>query len=97
MLPDAAPVGGELDYLVLSAEGVGEWLGTLKTMVWDNGLKRLTGARDEDATSESVNLGRARRISVSLPEPRGFQIDGEGMGETTSFEFSIQPGAIRFR
>ena len=43
LLPDADPSDGELDYLLLSAEGIVQWAGTLKTMLWDNGLKRLIG------------------------------------------------------
>lgn len=97
LMPDADPSDGELDYLLLSAEGLGEWLGTLKTMVWDNGLGRLIGNKDEATNSDAVTRGRARRIRVTLPDPREFEIDGEGIGKTGEFEVTLQPGAIRVR
>ncbi len=97
LLPDADPSDGELDYLVLSAEGFGEWAGTLKTMMWDNGLKRLMGKSDEVTTTDAVNLGRATKLQVTLPEARAFEIDGEEIGETKAFTVTIQPSAIRVR
>ena len=36
-------------------------------------------------------------LDVSLPEARNFEIDGEEIGETTSFSVTIQPAAIRVR
>ncbi|MET0811712.1 MAG: diacylglycerol kinase, partial [Microbacterium sp.] len=97
LLPDADPSDGELDYLVLSAEGVGQWVGTLKTMVWDNGLKKILD-KDADTTStDAVNHGRAKKLEITLPEPRAFEIDGEEIGETRAFTVSIQPSAVRVR
>jgi diacylglycerol kinase (ATP) len=97
LLPDADPSDGELDYLVLSAEGVAEWAGTLKTMVWDNGLKRLISDKDDLTSTDSVGNGRAKAFEVALPDVRAFEIDGEEIGETRSFTVSIQPSAIRVR
>ncbi|GAA1937413.1 diacylglycerol kinase family protein [Microbacterium aoyamense] len=97
LLPDADPSDGELDYLVLSAEGVGEWVGTLKTMVWDNGLKKVFDRAADTASTDAVNHGRARKLEVTLPDARAFEIDGEEIGETRSFTVSIQPSAIRVR
>jgi diacylglycerol kinase family enzyme len=97
LLPDADPSDGELDYLVLSAEGLGEWAGTLKTMMWDNGLMRLLGKADSAKSSDAVTHGRAQRIEVTLPEPRPFEIDGEDIGPTAAFTVTVQPSAIRVR
>ena len=97
LLPDAVPDDGELDYLVLSAEGFTEWAGTLKTMMWDNGLKRLITKSDEVTSTDAVNHGRAKTLAVTLPEERAFEIDGEEVGETKSFTVSLQPAAIRVR
>ncbi|MET0745483.1 MAG: diacylglycerol kinase family protein [Microvirga sp.] len=97
LLPDADPSDGELDYLVLSAEGIGEWAGTLKTMMWDNGLKRLITKKDDVTSTDAVNHGRAKKLSVSLPEARAFEVDGEEIGETRAFTVSIQPSGIRVR
>lgn len=97
LLPDALPDDGELDYLVLSAEGFAEWAGTLKTMMWDNGLMRLLTKKDELTSTDAVGHGRAKNIEVTLPEARAFEIDGEEIGQTTSFTVTIQPGAIQVR
>lgn len=97
LLPDADPSDGELDYLVLSAEGLAQWLGTLKTMMWDNGLKRLIGQSDEVTNTDAVHHGRTSKLSVTLPDPHQFEIDGEEMGETRAFTVTIQPSAIRIR
>jgi diacylglycerol kinase (ATP) len=97
LLPDADPSDGELDYLLLSAEGLGEWAGTLKTMVWDNGLKRLISDKTETTSTDAVTHARAKKISVSLPEVRAFEIDGEEIGETREFAVTVQPAAIRVR
>ncbi|MET0672320.1 MAG: diacylglycerol kinase family protein [Microbacterium pygmaeum] len=97
LLPDADPSDGELDYLVLSAEGFGEWAGTLKTMVWDNGLKRMLSKDDSTTSTDAVNHGRAKKLEVTLPEVRAFEIDGEEIGDTRAFTVSIQPAAIRVR
>ncbi|MCU4296103.1 hypothetical protein D3I60_03225 [Brevibacterium permense] len=43
--------GGELDILVLNAEGVSDWGDTMKNMVWDSGL-RLRMSHDESAQSK---------------------------------------------
>ncbi|WP_127473211.1 diacylglycerol/lipid kinase family protein [Microbacterium sulfonylureivorans] len=97
LLPEADPADGELDYLLLSAEGLAQWMGTLKTMMWDNGLKRLIGKSDDVTDTDSLEHGRASSVTVTLPEPRAFEIDGEEVGETTAFTVTIQPSAIRVR
>jgi len=97
LLPDADPSDGELDFLLLSAESFGEWMGTLKTMAWDNGIKRLFSKSEETVDGESVTHGRARSITVTLREPRPFEIDGEEIGATSAFRVSIQPGGVRVR
>ena len=60
-------------------------------------LGRLIGNEDEATNSDAVTHGRARRIRVTLPDPREFEIDGEGIGKTGEFEVTLQPGAIRVR
>ncbi len=97
LVPDADPSDGELDYLILSAEGLGEWVGTLKTMMWDNGVKRVLTKSNELTSTDSVNHGRARTLTVTLPEARAFEIDGEEIGMTRSFAVTIQAAAITVR
>ncbi|WP_062079190.1 diacylglycerol/lipid kinase family protein [Demequina globuliformis] len=97
LLPDADPADGELDMLILSADGVGGWLDTLRSMVWDNGLKRVVGATDEAESSASVDHRRVRSVSVELSEPRVLELDGDDVGECVRVEFSVQPEALRVR
>ena len=97
LLPDADPADGQLDYLVLSADGVGEWAETVKTMLWDNGLKRLITKTDDVVSTDTVNHGRARKLEVTLPEERAFEIDGEGAGDTRAFTVAIQPAGVQVR
>lgn len=97
LLPDADPSDGELDYLLLSANGIAQWAGTLKTMLWDNGLKRLIDNSDDTTSTDTVTHARARKLEVTLPEPRPFEIDGEQIGETHAFTVTVQPAALHIR
>ena len=99
LMPDADPSDGELDYVVVSAEGFAQWLATVKTLVWDHGLKRLVGAGENTTSpdSESLRRGRASSLTVTLPEPRLLEIDGEELDETRSFTVTVQPSAMRVR
>ena len=97
LLPDAEPDDGELDFLLLSADGVAGWLDTMRNMAWDNGLKRLLTRADSAESSASATHGRARSVRVDLPAPLEFEIDGDGVGEVTSFEVRVLPGALRVR
>ncbi|HEU5127902.1 MAG TPA: diacylglycerol kinase family protein [Glycomyces sp.] len=97
LLPDADPSDGELDLLLLSAEGLGQWLDTLRSFVWDNGVRRRLGGRSRARSAETATHARARSVSVSLSEPRVLEIDGDDLGETTAFSVTVQPGAVRVR
>ncbi|GAA2228051.1 diacylglycerol kinase family protein [Promicromonospora sukumoe] len=97
LLPDADPGDGELDLLVLSADGAAGWVDTLRNMVWDNGIKRVLAGSASAESSESATHGRVRSLQVELTEPRVFEIDGEDLGESSRVEVSVQEGAIRVR
>lgn len=100
LLPDADPSDGELDLLLLSAEGLGQWLDTLRSYVWDNGIRRLLGKKKKEEPAQNADTtthARARSLSVELTEPRVLEIDGEDFGETTGFTVEIQAGAVRVR
>lgn len=97
LLPDANPSDGKLDYMLLSAESVGQWAGALKTMVWDNGLMRLLGKADELTNTDVMSHGQATKLQISLPEERAFEIDGEEIGSTSSFTVTVQPSGLRVR
>ncbi|GLJ61605.1 NAD(+)/NADH kinase [Microbacterium sp. JZ70] len=97
LLPDADPSDGELDLLLLSAEGIAGWLDTLRSFVWDNGIRRLMGATDRAESGDTAAHARATSVAVELPEPRVLEVDGDDLGEVTQFTVEIQPGALRVR
>lgn len=97
LLPDADVADGELDYLLLSASSLPQWVGSLKTMVWDNGIAKMAAGSDESTSSDSVTYGRARALHVDLPEPHAFEIDGEFLGDAHRFDVTIQHAAVRVR
>jgi diacylglycerol kinase (ATP) len=97
LLPDADPADGELDLLLLSAEGIGQWVDTLRSFVWDNGVRRLLTGQDRAASADTAEHGRARRLSVALSRPAVLEIDGDDLGETASFAVEVQEHAIRVR
>lgn len=96
LLPDAEPDDGRLDLLVVAADNVAQWAQTLRTIVWDNGIRRLLGGDDTVSTEAAQHL-TAERIEVSLPKPVAFEIDGEEAGEVTALSVRIAPGALRVR
>ena len=98
LLPDADPTDGELDLLILNAEGIAGWADTLRNFAWHNGLKLLVTPGDDAAeSSESTTHRRVTTLTIELDEPRVFEVDGDDLGETTRIGISIQPGAIRIR
>lgn len=97
LLPDADPGDGELDLLVLSADGAAGWVDTLQNMVWDNGIKRALAGGASAESSESATHRRLESLQIELSEPRVFEIDGEDLGESTRAAVSVQPGAVRVR
>lgn len=96
LMPDAHHADGELDALVLDAEGVMAWAGTLGQMVWNNGLGRffLSPDRDEGGTS-SPNRARGRVFEFEFAEPRMIEIDGENLRETTRLRVTVQRHALQ--
>ena len=95
LLPDAKLDDGLLDLLLGSADGALQWLDTVRSVVWDNGIRRLL-TRDETAVStESTRHLTAERITVELEQPLAFEVDGEEVGEVSSFEVRVQAGAVR--
>ena len=99
-LPDANPADGELDLLVLSADSISGWADTLKNFVWDNGIRRLLGASDDDEKAKSTDSTAHRRVTgllLELSEPRVFEVDGDTLGETSRIEITVQAAAVRVR
>lgn len=99
LLPDADPRDGELDLLVLGAEDLGGWLDTMRNMLWDNGVRRFLPGNDEQQAESSASAAhhRATSVRIELDEPRMIEIDGDTLGEASTVEIEIQPGALRVR
>lgn len=96
LLPDAQPDDGTLDLLVVSADSALQWMQTLRTIVWDNGLRRLIRSSEEDTVSvDPARHLTGTRVRVRLQSPVAFEIDGEEAGEVTAFDVRVQPGALR--
>ena len=95
LLPDAVPDDGQLDLLLVSAENAVQWAQTVRTIVWDNGIRRLIGGADETVSIDAAQhlTGAAARVRMDGPVP--FEIDGEEAGEVAAFEVRVQPGALR--
>ena len=97
LLPDAQPDDGELDILVLRADGAAAWLDTMRNLVWHNGLKRLLTRAETAESTESTDHLRATSVAVTLPAPLVFEVDGDDVGEVSAFSVEILPGALRLR
>lgn len=97
LLPDADPSDGELDVLILKAEGVTGWLDTMKNMVWDNGLRRMMSKDDSAQSSESAIHQRVSSLTIELEQPRVVEVDGDDVGETEKIDVTIEPAALRVR
>lgn len=95
LLPDADPSDGELDVAMLRAEGVLGWLDTMRSVVWENGVKRQLFGLTEAESTDSVWHVRASSVDIGLSEPRVFEIDGDELGEVDRVSITIQPGALR--
>ncbi|WP_314647694.1 diacylglycerol kinase family protein [uncultured Microbacterium sp.] len=97
LLPDAQLDDGLLDILLVSSEGALQWMSTLRTVVWDNGIRRALTGSDEAVSTDSAQHLAVESISVRLAQPLVFEIDGEEMGEVTEFAVRVQAGALTVR
>lgn len=94
LLPDAEPDDGLLDLLAVSADGALQWIDTVRSVVWDNGIRRRFTRETDAVSTDSATHLSAARISVVLDAPAAFEIDGEEVGDVTSFQVRVQPGAV---
>ena len=97
LLPDAVLDDGLLDMLLISSDGALQWLDTVRSVVWDNGIRRMIGNVDQAVSTDSTTLVSAERIAVRLSAPQMFEIDGEEIGEIEAFTVRVQPGAVLVR
>jgi diacylglycerol kinase family enzyme len=97
LLPDALIDDGQLDMLLVSADGPLQWLDTVRSFIWENGIRRAFGAVDQAVSTESTTHVAAERITVTLASPQTFEIDGEEVGEVSEFSVRVQAGALTVR
>ncbi len=97
LLPDAEPDDGLLDLLAVRSEGAVQWADALRSMVWDNGIRRLFDRDRKAAGTDTVDHAQARRLRIELPDPRPFEIDGEEVGDVQAFTATIEAGALLVR
>ncbi|WP_344739866.1 diacylglycerol/lipid kinase family protein [Microbacterium awajiense] len=97
LLPDAVIDDGRLDLLLVSADTVVGWLDTVRSFVWDNGVRRFFEKDAPLVDSESARHLCGTRIAVDLPRPLAFEIDGEEVGDVRSFRVRLDRGALRVR
>lgn len=95
LLPDAQIDDGLLDLLLISADGALQWLDTARSMIWDNGIRRLFSGEESAVSTESSRHLTAQSVRIELDKPLEFEIDGEQVGEVSSFEVRVQAGAVR--
>lgn len=95
LLPDAVLDDGRLDLLLVSSEGALQWLDTVRSVVWDNGIRRLLTRGEEAISTDSTDHLSAERVRVGLSSPLAFEVDGEEVGEVSSFDVRVQAGALR--
>ncbi|WP_404435129.1 diacylglycerol kinase [Microbacterium aerolatum] len=94
LLPDANLDDGRLDLLLVSADGALQWLDTVRSVVWDNGIRRILTRGESAVSTESTQHLTAERVRVELEQPLAFEVDGEEFGEVSSFEVRVQAGAL---
>lgn len=95
LLPDARLDDGRLDLLLVSADGALQWMDTVRSVVWDNGIRRIFDREAVAVSTDSTSHVTAERISVELESPLAFEIDGEEIGEVSAFKVRVQPAAIK--
>lgn len=95
LLPDARLDDGRLDLLLVSADGALQWMDTVRSVVWDNGIRRIFDREAVAVSTDSTSHVTAERISVELEAPLAFEIDGEEIGEVSAFKVRVQPAAIK--
>ena len=85
LLPDAVPDDGLLDVAVITAWGVGAWIGLVVDVLL---LRRKT--------SRLTHL-TCRELVVDTRRLRPWEVDGEVIGPTRQLRVSLRPGDLLVR
>jgi diacylglycerol kinase family enzyme len=86
LLPDAQPDDGQLDVVVLTARGWGDWLAVAMHMV----LRR-------PGTTAQVMRRTFRELRIDVNRAHLWELDGEVMGSTRHLVITIRPGTLVVR
>lgn len=86
LLPDAQPDDGRLDLVVLTARGLGGWLGVAAQVV----LRRHGG-------TDQVLRRTFRELHVETGHAHLWELDGEVMGRTRQLVITVRPGTLLVR
>ncbi len=97
LLPDAVIDDGLLDVLLASAVTLPQWINTLKTMIWDNGVLRLLRKRRTAKDGTATTHFPATTVRVEVANPVTFQVDGDTLGDITAVTVEVAPGALIVR
>ena len=97
ILPAAAVDDGLLDALLVSADTVTGWLDTVRSFVWDNGIRRVFTSDAQTVDADTARHLTGASIRVELPRPLPFEIDGEEVGDVQTFTARVDAGALRVR
>jgi diacylglycerol kinase (ATP) len=84
VFPDARPDDGQLELVVVTAEGVVQWARTLAR----------TAAGDPTA-SPFVRATRARKVKVRLDRKVRYELDGGDRTKVKAFKVEVEPGALQ--
>lgn len=82
LFPHASATDGEFDFVVAGPANVRQWLGF--------GWRVL---RRQNNTT--VNERRGRHLMIQVADPLPYQLDGDHLGEASTFEAEVVPGALR--
>ncbi len=86
LLPDAQPDDGRLDLVVLTARGLGSWLGVAAYVV----LRRPGG-------THRVLRRTFRELRVETGRAHLWELDGEVIGRTQQLVITVRPGTLLVR
>ncbi len=77
LFPDADAADGRVDLLVVSAQGIGDWLRAALAVIRNDG------------TGGPVNRAAGRQISITTGRPVPYQLDGEERDPATEFSVGV--------
>lgn len=104
LLPDAVANDGHFDIVSLRPTGLPGWLQIAGQLGLHMGRKvrNRLARRDEQVTggandSDTLRYATGTRLEVTLAHPEVFEVDGDEVGEVSSFTVTMEPGSLVVR